>query len=79
MKKLVVVISAVLIPLSAQAATKHRPPARTYAPQPEIACTYAGCLPVPRGCHPTGGKTWSGLPSGYDVMVCPNGVRYGHL
>ena len=74
-KKLLVAIAVVAIPVSAQAATKHR----AYAPRPQIACTYAGCLPVPRGCYPTGGKTWSGLPSGYDVMVCPGGVRYGHL
>jgi hypothetical protein len=77
MKKLLIALAALAIPLSAQAAPKHR--SHVYAPQPQIACTYAGCLPVPRGCYPTGGKTWDGLPSGFDVMVCPGGVRYGHL
>jgi hypothetical protein len=37
-----------------------------------------GCLPVPRGCFPTGGKTFGGSPTGFDVMVCPDGTRYGH-
>jgi hypothetical protein len=77
MTKLFVVIAALVIPVSAQAATKHRPQARTYAPQQQIACTYAGCLPVPRGCHPAAGRTWSGLESGFDVIVCPDGTRYG--
>ena len=45
----------------------------------QIACTDVGCLPVPGGCFPTGGKTFDGLPTGFDVTVCPDGVRYGHL
>jgi hypothetical protein len=33
-----------------------------------------GCVPVPRGCRPTEGRTWSGMPTGGDVIVCPPGV-----
>jgi hypothetical protein len=36
-----------------------------------IACTAAGCQPIPSGCMPVPGRTWSGLPTGYDVVVCP--------
>jgi hypothetical protein len=80
MKTLLLVVAALAIPMSAQAATKHhRVTHQTLASQPQIACTDVGCLPVPRGCHPTGGKTFDGLPTGFDVMVCPDGTRYGHL
>jgi hypothetical protein len=77
MKMLLIVFAALAIPMSAQAATQHHralPPAY----QPQIACTDVGCLPVPRGCVPTGGKTLNGTPTGFDVMVCPGGTRYGH-
>ena len=85
MKKLAVAtatlaaLAALSIPLSAAAATKHRPHGRTYEPQQQIACTVLGCSPVPRGCYPTAGKTWSGKPTGFDVIVCPSGTAYGHL
>ena len=78
MKKLMIVLAVLAIPVTAQAATKHKQ-VRSSAPQQQIACTDVGCLPVPRGCYPTGGKTADGSPSGFDVMVCSNGVRYGHL
>jgi hypothetical protein len=80
MKTLLMIAAALAIPMSAQAATTHhsaRHQAGAY--QPQIACTDVGCLPVPRGCFPTGGKTFSGLPTGFDVVVCPDGTRYGHL
>jgi hypothetical protein len=80
MKTLLLIVAALAIPMSAQAATKHdRVAHQTLAYQPQIACTDVGCLPVPRGCFPTGGKTFGGSPSGFDVMVCPDGTRYGHL
>jgi hypothetical protein len=46
------------------------------APQPpaQIACTVLGCMAVPRECTPVAGKTPSGLPTAYDVIVCPPGV-----
>jgi len=37
----------------------------------QIACTILGCSPIPRDCHPEGGRTWDGNPTGYDVIVCP--------
>ena len=46
------------------------------APQPpaRIACTVLGCQPIPAACTPVPGRTWSGLPTGYDVIVCPRGI-----
>jgi hypothetical protein len=80
MKTHLLVVAALAIPMSAQAGTKHhRVPYQALGYQPQIACTDVGCLPVPRGCYPTGGKTFDGLPTGFDVTVCPDGVRYGHL
>jgi hypothetical protein len=38
----------------------------------QIACTYLGCHPIPRGCRIQTGRipfTWE--PSGYDDVVCP--------
>jgi hypothetical protein len=43
-------------------------------PQARIACTVVGCQPIPGACTPVPGRTWSGLPTGYDVIVCPPGV-----
>jgi hypothetical protein len=52
----------------------HRQPAATAPAPARIACTAAGCQPIPSGCMPVPGRTWSGLPTGYDVVVCPPGV-----
>ncbi|MGO8921585.1 MAG: hypothetical protein ACLQF4_01425 [Xanthobacteraceae bacterium] len=52
---------------SSQHHTTAQPPAR-------IACTVVGCQPIPVVCTPVPGRTWSGLPTGYDVIVCPPGV-----
>jgi len=42
------------------------------APQPaRIACTPLGCEPIPAACTPMPGRTWSGFPTGYDVIICP--------
>ena len=48
--------------------------AHSYAAQPQIACTVAGCAPVPRGCHPEMGYTPDGTPTGFDVAVCGGGA-----
>lgn len=40
-----------------------------------IACTVLGCQPVPAGCGQTYGRTFSGRPTGYDVIVCPRNSR----
>jgi hypothetical protein len=59
------------------AKNQHRSPSHrqaavtTAAPAPRIACTAASCQPIPSGCMPVPGRTWSGLPTGYDVVVCP--------
>jgi len=49
-----------------------------YDYQPQIACTVAGCNPVPRGCHPEMGFTPDGMPTGFDVAVCGNTTFYGN-
>ena len=85
MKAFALALAVLVVPVSAQAATKHhtrhhvsKQARGSYASQPRIACTQVGCLPVPRGCYPEGGKTFDGDPSGFDVMVCPGGDMYGH-
>jgi hypothetical protein len=46
----------------------------TAQPPSRIACTVLGCQPIPATCAPVPGRTRSGLPTGYDVIVCPPGV-----
>ncbi len=48
---------------------------RAPAARPEIACTVVGCISVPRGCYPVPGRTPGGIPTGFDVIVCPPGVQ----
>lgn len=86
MKLLPLALCALIaLPAAAEAASKNKRAAhhisQSYAvQQSQIACTDVGCLPVPRGCYPTGGRTFDGSPSGFDVMVCPGrGTMYGHL
>jgi hypothetical protein len=54
--------------LNRHAATAARPPV-------QIACTVLGCQPVPAECMPVPGRTRSGLPTGYDVIVYPPSIR----
>ena len=81
MKTIVPVISAVVLALAlmpASAATKHKRHTKAAtAAQPQIACTVVGCIPVQRGCHPEMGYTPDGLPTGFDVVACPNYTLYG--
>ena len=51
-------------------ASRHHPVA-TAEPQGQIACTPGGCERIPVECTPVPGRTWSGLPTGYDMIVCP--------
>jgi hypothetical protein len=38
----------------------------------QIACTKAGCFPIPARCHPQGGMLdFRGNPTGYDGIICP--------
>lgn len=82
MKTIVPVVAAVVLALAlipASAAPKHQKRhAKAAAPQPQIACTVVGCMPVPRGCHPEMGYTPGGTPTGFDVAVCPNYTLYGN-
>jgi hypothetical protein len=73
MRKLFVVAVAVMIALPTVAAAKVKKPVKRQ-PQQQIACTVIGCVPVPRGCGQTAGRTRSGTPTGGDVIVCPPGV-----
>jgi hypothetical protein len=74
MRTLVAIAIILGIGLSdALAKQKQRKPAPRQ-PQQQIACTVIGCVPVPRGCWQTPGRTWQGDPTGGDVIVCPPGV-----
>jgi len=73
-KSLIIAIIASLVstPVNAKPHMQRRTKAQ---PHSQIACTVLGCSPVPVGCVPRPGRTWSGLPSGFDVIVCPPGAR----
>jgi hypothetical protein len=72
------VLAIALIPASA-APKHHKHHTQASVPvQRQIACTVVGCLPVPRGCRPEMGYTPDGIPTGFDVMVCPNYTLYGN-
>jgi hypothetical protein len=73
---ILVIAADVAVPAAAQTTKKHtakHPPAVQQEPQ-HIACTTAGCIAVPRQCGQMPGKTPGGLPTGYDVIICPPGV-----
>jgi hypothetical protein len=77
MKKILLVVAAVAtLPVAADARTYRRQddPDRGQR-QALIACTVVGCVPVPSGCGRIAGRTRSGAPSGFDVIVCPPGVQ----
>jgi len=73
-KALIIAIIASLVSTGVNAKSYTQ---RSTKPQPrsQIACTVVGCSPVPVGCVPRPGRTWSGLPSGFDVIVCRPGAR----
>jgi hypothetical protein len=73
MRKLFVLTAVLLIALPAVGTAKTRKPVKRQ-PQQQIACTVIGCVPVPPGCGQRPGRTWSGTPTGGDVIVCPPGV-----
>jgi hypothetical protein len=64
---------AVAVPdlTAARSAHRHRPKAQAEA---RIACTVLGCIPVPPECGQTYGRTSTGRPTGYDVIICPPGI-----
>jgi hypothetical protein len=59
--------------LAAATTVKHAKPQVAQQPQ-QIACTVLGCIPVPPECGQTYGRTHGGIPTGYDVILCPPGV-----
>ena len=64
-----------LISFTALAAADARQRPKKAPRQPaQIACTAIGCVPMPPGCGQRPGRTWSGMPTGNDVIVCPPGV-----
>jgi hypothetical protein len=55
-------------------AAKRRKPhraARVTAPSTQIACTRAGCGPIPPGCGAVKERTVDDSPSGFEIIVCP--------
>ena len=62
--------AALLMAVPAAGARKkpHHPPPEPSGP---IACSRGYCRPVPPGCHPEPGFLPDGMPSGYDIVVCP--------
>jgi hypothetical protein len=77
MKKILLAVAAVAaLPVAADARTYRQQdyPDRGQR-QALIACTVIGCVPVPPGCGRIAGRTRSGAPSGFDVIVGPPGVQ----
>jgi hypothetical protein len=52
----------------------HRHPHPPQRSQPLIACTVLGCAAVPPGCGSVPGRSFTGQPTGHDIVVCPPGV-----
>ena len=72
-------LAALVVAAPAFAATEparrpHRPPHPQPRSQPLIACTVLGCAPVPPGCGSVPGRSFTGQPTGNDIVVCPPGV-----
>jgi hypothetical protein len=63
-------------PAAAKTVSPHhaRHPAVQQQEPQHIACTTAGCIAVPRQCGQEAGRTPGGMPTGYDVIICPPGV-----
>lgn len=75
--KLVILGTLVAVMLAASPAdsasrTRHHQ-VRAVRPQRKIACTMLGCNSVPPGCEPVAGRTPGGMPTGFDIVVCPPG------
>jgi hypothetical protein len=51
--------------------TESRPGA---ARQQQIACTVLGCQTIPAACYPKEEHSPTGIPTGFDQIVCPPGV-----
>lgn len=73
MRTPLILAAAALLAMPVAATAKTKKAVRQQPPQ-QIACTVIGCVPVPPGCGQRPGRTWSGMPTGGDVIVCPPGV-----
>ena len=59
-------------PLNPPTAKQHRAAQRHKHERPhQIACTVTGCHPIPAHCHPEMGYNIDGIPTGFDIVVCP--------
>ena len=59
-------------PLNPPTAKEHREAQRHKHERPrQIACTVTGCHPIPAHCHPEMGYNVDGIPTGFDIVVCP--------
>jgi len=47
---------------------RPKPPRRETGP---IACTIVGCIRIPPECHPEMGYNLDGVPTGFEIVVCP--------
>jgi hypothetical protein len=66
---------AALIPGALNAKThRHRDYRPAAVHQRQIACTALGCQPIPAACYPQEEHSPSGIPTGFDQIVCPPGV-----
>jgi hypothetical protein len=65
-------------PLGAKSNKYRAPrPATVHRPQihpPHVACTVLGCQTIPAACYPKEEHTSSGIPTGFDQIICPPGV-----
>jgi hypothetical protein len=53
---------------------KHRAPRPGVTRQQQIACTVLGCQTIPAACYPKEEHSPTGIPTGFDQIVCPPGV-----
>jgi hypothetical protein len=78
MKKLLSLLSVILVVLSSDAASARVIHTRTHVPRAaapqHVACTVLGCQPIPAACIPKEEHSFSGIPIGFDTIVCPPGV-----
>lgn len=53
---------------------KHRQSGPAVTHQRQIACTVLGCQPIPAACYPKEEHSPTGIPTGFDQIICPPGV-----
>jgi hypothetical protein len=53
---------------------RHQIPRAAAVQQRQVACTVLGCQPIPAACHPKEEHSPTGIPTGFDQIICPPGV-----